>query len=113
MNNKKIPMQQSSRSILEELNRAIPVKKKEHVVEARGHHIISSAIYFLQILTENYTEEEAEAVKRVLLSNKVNYWTGSEGKLFEKELKVARRRHTRKSCRLQSLLLIKLQLPKK
>jgi len=33
----------------------------------------------------SYSEEEAEAVKRVLLSNKVNYWTGSEGKLFEKE----------------------------
>jgi hypothetical protein len=69
VNNKKIPMQQSSRSILEELNRAIPVKKKEHVVEARGHHIISSAIYFLQILTENYTEEEAEAVTRRFLSS--------------------------------------------
>lgn len=32
-----------------------------------------------------YSQEEAEAVKNVLLSNKVNYWTGSEGKTFEKE----------------------------
>ncbi len=33
----------------------------------------------------DYTEEEAEAVQHVLLSNKVNYWTGNECKLFEKE----------------------------
>lgn len=33
----------------------------------------------------SYTEEEAEAVKRVLLSNKVNYWTGAECREFERE----------------------------
>ncbi len=33
----------------------------------------------------NYTQEEADAVSSVLLSNKVNYWTGNEGKEFEKE----------------------------
>lgn len=32
-----------------------------------------------------FTEEEADAVCRVLLSNKVNYWTGSEGRSFERE----------------------------
>jgi dTDP-4-amino-4,6-dideoxygalactose transaminase len=33
----------------------------------------------------SFTEEEAEAVRRVLLSNKVNYWTGTETREFEKE----------------------------
>lgn len=33
----------------------------------------------------SFTPEEAEAVQNVLLSNKVNYWTGSEGREFEKE----------------------------
>lgn len=33
----------------------------------------------------SYTEEEAEAVKAVVLSNKVNYWTGQECRLFEQE----------------------------
>lgn len=33
----------------------------------------------------SFSEEEAEAVKRVLLSNKVNYWTGQECREFEKE----------------------------
>jgi len=31
----------------------------------------------------SYTQEEADAVARVLLSNKVNYWTGQEGRAFE------------------------------
>jgi dTDP-4-amino-4,6-dideoxygalactose transaminase len=33
----------------------------------------------------SFTPEEADAVHRVLLSNKVNYWTGSECREFEKE----------------------------
>ncbi len=33
----------------------------------------------------SFTQEEAGAVSRVLLSNKVNYWTGSECREFEKE----------------------------
>jgi dTDP-4-amino-4,6-dideoxygalactose transaminase len=32
-----------------------------------------------------FTEEEAEAVTRVLLSSKVSYWTGNECREFEKE----------------------------
>lgn len=32
-----------------------------------------------------FTEEEAKAVSDVLLSNKVNYWTGTEGRDFEAE----------------------------
>ena len=33
----------------------------------------------------SFTKEEAQAVQRVLLSNKVNYWTGQEGRRFEEE----------------------------
>ena len=32
-----------------------------------------------------FTEEEADAAARVLMSNKVNYWTGDEGRNFERE----------------------------
>jgi len=32
-----------------------------------------------------FTDEEADAVRDVLLSNKVNYWTGNECRNFEKE----------------------------
>jgi dTDP-4-amino-4,6-dideoxygalactose transaminase len=33
----------------------------------------------------SFTNEEADAVSNVILSNKVNYWTGEECRLFEKE----------------------------
>jgi dTDP-4-amino-4,6-dideoxygalactose transaminase len=33
----------------------------------------------------SYSTEEADAASRVLLSNRVNYWTGEECRLFEKE----------------------------
>ncbi|MCW8354254.1 DegT/DnrJ/EryC1/StrS family aminotransferase [Citrobacter portucalensis] len=33
----------------------------------------------------SFTQEEADAVSSVLLSNKVNYWTGNECRLFETE----------------------------
>lgn len=33
----------------------------------------------------SFSQEEADAVSRVILSNQVNYWTGQEGREFEKE----------------------------
>jgi dTDP-4-amino-4,6-dideoxygalactose transaminase len=33
----------------------------------------------------SFSAEEAEAASRVLLSNRVNYWTGTEGREFERE----------------------------
>ena len=33
----------------------------------------------------SFTQQEADAVSQVLLSNKVNYWTGTECRQFEKE----------------------------
>ena len=33
----------------------------------------------------SFTAQEADAVRNVLLSNKVNYWTGTECRKFEKE----------------------------
>ncbi len=33
----------------------------------------------------SFTQQEADAASRVVLSNKVNYWTGIEGREFEKE----------------------------
>lgn len=33
----------------------------------------------------SYSQEEADAVSAVLLSNRVNYWTGEQGRAFERE----------------------------
>jgi hypothetical protein len=37
----------------------------------------------------HFETDEIEAVKRVLLSGRVNYWTGEEGRLFEREFAAA------------------------
>ena len=36
----------------------------------------------------SFSEEEISAVSQVLQSNKVNYWTGQQGREFEKEFAV-------------------------
>ena len=36
----------------------------------------------------SYTDEEADAIRRIILSNKVNYWTGTECREFEKEFAI-------------------------
>ena len=36
----------------------------------------------------SFSDEEADAVRRTLVSNKVNYWTGDECREFEKEFAV-------------------------
>src|SRR5690606_11380219 len=36
----------------------------------------------------SFTQEEADAVSKVILSNKVNYWTGTECREFEKEFAI-------------------------
>ncbi|GAA0611170.1 DegT/DnrJ/EryC1/StrS aminotransferase family protein [Brevundimonas kwangchunensis] len=33
----------------------------------------------------SFTDEEGDVARRVLMSNRVNYWTGEEGRLFENE----------------------------
>ena len=41
----------------------------------------------------SYTEEEAQAVQRIILSNKVNYWTGTECREFEREFAIFSETH--------------------
>ena len=61
---KKIRLKQQSRSILDELSRAAPRGETEQIIENRGHHIISSAINFLEMLSENLSPEEADTLSR-------------------------------------------------
>ena len=52
---------------------------------------LNSSLFHINMLNTpfspwpSFTQEEADAVSRVLLSNKVNYWTGQECREFEKE----------------------------
>ena len=58
-----------SRSILEEISSYVPQKSKEELIEARAQHIIVSAINLLESIDENFTPEEAEALKKRFVSS--------------------------------------------
>lgn len=68
MDKNNIKLNTTSRSILEELSRATPRKQKENVIENKGHHIISSAINFIDVLLENFDEEESEVLTKRFFS---------------------------------------------
>ena len=48
----------------------------------------------------SFTEQEIDAVSSVLRSNKFNYWTGQEGRSFEKEFA-----HNKKSLVFKTILI--------
>lgn len=58
-----------SRSILEEISTYVPQKSKEDLIEARAQHIIVSAINLLESIDENFSPEEAEALKKRFVSS--------------------------------------------
>ena len=66
------PLNQRSRSILSEINSYVPNKNKSEMIEVRAQHAISSAIYLLSLLEENYSEEEAEILTKRFLSSVKN-----------------------------------------
>lgn len=59
------------------------IRPKQFVLEATRNEITMLNTPFSA--WPSFTEEEATAVERVLLSNRVNYWTGNECREFEKE----------------------------
>lgn len=47
-------------SLLNEILNNLPEKNKSKVIESRAIHSIASAISFVKLIKENYTEEEAD-----------------------------------------------------
>ena len=58
-----------SRSILEEISSYVPQKSKEELIEARAQHIIVSAINLLESIDENFSVDDAEALKKRFVSS--------------------------------------------
>lgn len=58
-----------SRSILEEINSYVPQKNKEDLIESRAQHIIASAIHLLSVIEENYSDDEADLLKKRFISS--------------------------------------------
>lgn len=61
-------MQKKTRSLLEELESIGSSRDTFHIIESRGHNIITSAINLLELISRNYSEEHAQVLERKLLS---------------------------------------------
>ena len=60
---------QRTTGILHEISTYVPLKNKEDTIEMRAHHVISSAMFLMETIDECYSHEEAEQLKKRLLSS--------------------------------------------
>lgn len=61
-------MQRKTRSLLEELELLGNNRDTNHIIESRGHNIITSAINLLEMINKHYTPEQAVVLEKKLLS---------------------------------------------
>ncbi|MNV35079.1 hypothetical protein D3C71_1265150 [compost metagenome] len=55
------------RSIINELDRLIPERDKHHIIEARASNVIASCINVMQLISESFSDAEAEELNKRLL----------------------------------------------
>jgi hypothetical protein len=60
-------MQKQTRSLLQELEAIGNQRDTNHIIESRGHNIITSAINLLEMINRHYTPEQAVVLERKLL----------------------------------------------
>jgi hypothetical protein len=60
-------MQKQTKSLLQELESIGNNRDMSHVIESRGHNIITSAINLLEMINRVYPKEQAEILERKLL----------------------------------------------
>ena len=60
-------MQKQTRSLLEELEAIGNNRDKAHIIESRGHNIITSAINLIEMINRHYTPVQAAILERKLL----------------------------------------------
>ena len=61
-------MQNKTRSLLQELEAIGNNRDVTHVMESRGHNIITSAINLLEMISRHYTAEQAAVLEKKLLN---------------------------------------------
>jgi hypothetical protein len=61
-------MQRKTRSLLEELEAIGNNRDTNHIIESRGHNIITSAINLLEMINRHYSPEKALILEKRLLS---------------------------------------------
>lgn len=62
-------MQKKTRSILEELESMHINRDAKYLIESRADNIIASAINLLEMISETYSESDAENLTRKLLNS--------------------------------------------
>lgn len=60
-------MQKQTRSLLEELEAIGTNRDTTHLIESRGHNIITSAINLIEMISRHYSPEQAAILERKLL----------------------------------------------
>jgi hypothetical protein len=60
-------MQKQTRSLLEELEAIGTNRDTTHLIESRGHNIITSAINLIEMINRHYSPEQAAILERKLL----------------------------------------------
>lgn len=60
-------MQKQTRSLLEELDAIGNNRDTTHLIESRGHNIITSAINLIEMINRHYSPEQAAILERKLL----------------------------------------------
>jgi hypothetical protein len=61
-------MQKQTRSLLQELEAIGNNRDTTHLIESRGHNIITSAINLLEMIGRHYTPEQALILEKKLLN---------------------------------------------
>lgn len=59
-----MPMQNKTRSLLEEFDNIIRVSQKEEIIESRASHAIKSAINVLNLIKESFDPDMADELER-------------------------------------------------
>ena len=56
------------RSIIDELDRLVPERDKHHIIEARAANVIASCMNLMQLISESFSDTEADELNKRLLS---------------------------------------------
>lgn len=56
-----------TKSLIEELDLFVPQRDKHQIVEARASNVIASAVNLINLISESFSEEEADELQRRLL----------------------------------------------
>jgi hypothetical protein len=61
-------MKDRVKTLIEELDLFVPQRDKHQIVEARASNVIASAINLISLISESFSDDEADELQRRLMS---------------------------------------------